>query len=282
MARWHAQRVIDFDGQVVVITGAGRGLGAAYAHLLASRGATVAVHDAGVERDGSGGDPVPAHAVRDALDRTGGRASAHVHNLARREQCEELIADVMAAHGRIDALVHNAGIVRYNGIAETPVAEYERIVSINVDAAWWLCRAVWPLMLVQQYGRIVLTTSDYALRPIDGADVAAYSVSKGAQFGLLNALAGEGQAHGVLVNAICPVAATRIFRRPVGPQELTPASVAPGVAVLASRQCPFTGRVVSAAGGAWSIQQIAASPRAELGPDASPEDVLAWAIQPTS
>jgi NAD(P)-dependent dehydrogenase (short-subunit alcohol dehydrogenase family) len=136
-------------------------------------------------------------------------------------------------------------------------------------------------MRAQAYGRIVLTTSDYGLRTIDGADVAAYSVSKGAQFGLMNALAGEGRVHGILVNAICPVAATRIFRRAVPPQELTPASVAPGVAVLASRDCPFTGHVLKAAGGAWSIHQIATLRRADLGADASPEDVLAWATQPT-
>lgn len=274
--------MINFGGQVVVVTGAGRGLGEAYAHLLAARGATVAVHDAGVERDGSGGDPGPAHGVRDSILRVGGRASAHVHNLASREHCEELIAEVVSKHARIDAVVHNAGIVRYHRIAATAAAEYHRTMAINADSAWWLCRAVWPLMLAQEYGRIVLTTSDYDLRPLDGADVAAYSVSKAAQFGLMNALAGEGQAHGILVNAICPVAATRIFRRAVAPQELTPASVAPGVAVLASRQCPVTGRVVSAAGGTSSTQQITASSQAQLGPEASPEDVLAWATQPTT
>lgn len=260
------------------MTGAGRGLGEAYAGLLAARGASVAVHDAGVQPDGTGGDAGPATAVRDAIEDAGGRASAHVHDLASREQCEALVADVMARHGRVDALVHNAGIVRYHGIADTGVDTYERTMAINADAAWWLCRAVWPVMQAQSYGRIVLTTSDYALRPIDGADVAAYSVSKGAQFGLMNALAGEGKAAGILVNAVCPVAATRIFRRAVGPGELAPASVAPGVALLASRKCPFTGRVLNARGGTWAIQQMTSAAGADLGPDASPEDVLAWAI----
>jgi NAD(P)-dependent dehydrogenase (short-subunit alcohol dehydrogenase family) len=274
--------MIDVKGQVVVVTGAGRGLGEAYARLLAARGAPVAVHDAGVDRDGGGGDPALARAVRDAVVDAGGRASVHLQNLATRQGCEELIAEALAHHGRIDALIHNAGIVRYHGIGDASVDEYDRTMAINADAAWWLCRAVWPLMQAQAYGRIVLTTSDYGLRTIDGADVAAYSVSKGAQFGLMNALAGEGVAHGILVNAICPVAATRIFRRAVQPQELTPAAVAPGVAMLASRDCPFTGHVLKAAGGTWSIQRVTTSRQADLGSDASPEDVLAWATQPAN
>jgi NAD(P)-dependent dehydrogenase (short-subunit alcohol dehydrogenase family) len=153
--------VIDLVGQVIVVTGAGRGLGEAYAQLLAARGAHVAVHDAGVDRDGSGQDPALAQAVAGGITGSGGQASVHGQNLATRRGCEELIAEVLAEHGRIDALVHNAGIVRYNGIHETPVEEYELNMAINADAAWWLCRAVWPLMREQHYGRIVLTTSDF-------------------------------------------------------------------------------------------------------------------------
>ncbi|PZG02377.1 SDR family oxidoreductase [Micromonospora deserti] len=265
-----------------MVTGAGRGLGESYARLLAARGAHVAVHDAGVDRDGSGNDPAPARAVAGAITEAGGVASVHVQNLATRRGCEDLIAEVLAEHGRIDALAHNAAIVRYHGISEAPVDEYDMTMAINADAAWWLCREVWPLMRAQRYGRIVLTTSDYGLRTIDGADVAAYSVSKASQFGLMNALAGEGRSQGILVNAICPVAATRIFRRAVQPQELTAASVAPGVAMLVSRECPFTGHVLRAAGGDWRIYQVTALRQADLGSDASPEDVLAWAVRPTA
>ncbi|WP_240638968.1 SDR family NAD(P)-dependent oxidoreductase [Micromonospora ureilytica] len=272
--------MIDLAGQVVLVTGAGRGLGESYARLLAARGAHVAVHDAGVDRDGSGNDPAPAHAVAGEITDAGRRASVHMQNLATRHGCEELIAEVLAEHGRIDALVHNAGIVRYHGISEATADEYDTTMAINAHAAWWLCSAVWPLMRTQRYGRIVLTTSDFGLRTIDGADVAAYSVSKASQFGLMNALAGEGRSHGILVNAICPVAATRIFRRTVQPQELMPASVAPGVAVLVSRKCPFTGHVLRAAGGEWRVYQVTAVRQADLGRDASPEDVLEWATHP--
>ncbi|MEH0934572.1 SDR family oxidoreductase [Micromonospora psammae] len=83
----------------------------------------------------------------------------HVQNLATRRGCEELIAEVLTEHGRIDALVHNAGIVRYHGISEATADEYDTTMAINADAAWWLCSAVWPLMRTQRYGRIVLTRS---------------------------------------------------------------------------------------------------------------------------
>lgn len=183
---------------------------------------------------------------------------------------------MLSRYGRIDAFIHSAGIVRYQRIAETTEEQWRRISAINIDAAWWLCQAVWPTMLGRRYGRIVLTTSGYGLRVIAGADVAAYAVSKAAQFGLMNALAGDGQAHGILVNAVAPVAATRIFRRPVSTDELTPDSVAPGVAMLASTDCPVTGTVLSAAGGRWAIQSWAPAEELDLGPDATPDDLLGW------
>ena len=273
-----ARPLIDLTGQVVLVTGAGRGLGAAYARLLAEHGATLAVHDAGVEPDGSGRDPRPAQEVAQALRDRGATATVHVQDLAERAGCESLIAAVLAEHDQVDAVVHNAGIVRYHRIAETPVEEYERIMAINADAAWWLCRAVWPHMVARRYGRIVLTTSGYALRAVPGADVAAYSVSKGAQSGLVNALAGEGVEHGILVNAISPVAATRIFRASVGPGELTPEAVAPGVVALVSGACPLSGTVIAAADGKWSVLQLSPRGEVQLGQHATPEDVLAWAL----
>ena len=268
---------IDFGGQVVLVTGAGRGLGAAYALLLGSHDAVVAVHDAGVGRDGTGADPGLARGVRDAVVSGGGMASAHVQDLATRSGCEDLVAEVLDTHGRIDALVHNAGIVRYLRIAETSEEEWRRTMAVNVDAAWWLCRAVWPAMVEQGYGRVVLTTSDYGLSVVPGADVAAYSVSKGAQFGLMNALAGDGQDKGILVNAVSPIAATRIFRRETAPGELTPESVASGVVMLASRDCPVTGAVLTAAGGRWGLATWEPGEEVDLGADATPDELLAWA-----
>lgn len=268
--------MIDFHDQVVLVTGAGRGLGEAYARLIASLGGAVAVHDAGVDRDGTGANPGPAQAVGVAILESGGLASVHVQDLASRSGCESLITEVLERHGRIDALIHNAGIVRYHRIGETSEDEWRRISAVNIDAAWWLCRAVWPGMTEQQYGRIVFTTSGYGLRVIPGADVAAYAVSKAAQFGLMNALAADGQPDGVLVNAVSPIAATRIFRRPTEDGELTPAAVAPGVAMLASRDCPVTGAVLTAAGGRWGMLALAATDETDLGAHATPEELLDW------
>jgi len=163
--------VITFADQVVLVTGAGRGLGASYARLLAARGATVVVHDAGVERDGSGEDPGVAAAVAESIVAGGGQAEAESQNLADRKGCTSLVASVLDRHGRVDALVHSAGIVRYHGIADTTDGDWQRMLDVNVSATWWLCQAVWPGMVTRGYGRIVLTTSGFALRAIPGADV---------------------------------------------------------------------------------------------------------------
>lgn len=266
--------MISFEDQVVVVTGAGRGLGAAYARSIASRGGTVIVHDAGVERDGTGGDPGIASGVAQDIISGGGAAEAEVQDLSTRYGCEQLISTVLARHGQIDALVLNAGIVRYHGIVDTLEEEWDRMLAVNVTAPWWLCRAVWPHMAARGYGRIVMTVSGFALRAVPGADVTAYSTGKGAQLGLMNALAAEGQSVGIRVNAVSPIAATRIFRRRTQPGELTPEAVAPGVTVLASTACPGTGHVLVAAGGTWALDAMTRTTEIDLGPDAQPEAVL--------
>lgn len=265
--------MISFENQVVIVTGAGRGLGAAYARLVADRGGLVVVHDAGVERDGTGGDPGPAVEVAESIVASGGRAEPETQNLAERDGCEEVISKALQRHGRVDALVHNAGIVRYHGIVDTPPAEWQRMLAINVEAAWWLCQAVWSSMADRQYGRIVLTTSGFALRPIPGADVTGYSVGKAAQLGLTNALSAEGQPLGIHVNAVAPVAATRIFRRTTRSGEMTAASVAPAVVFLASRDCRWTGQTLVAQDGTFAVDTMHRSDVEDLGRGARPEDV---------
>jgi NAD(P)-dependent dehydrogenase (short-subunit alcohol dehydrogenase family) len=245
--------MIRLDGHVVLVTGAGRGLGAAHARALAARGATVVVHDAGVEPDGSGGDDGPATGVAAEITAAGGDATAETQNLATREGCEALVTTVLDRHGKVDALVHSAGLVRYGGIAATSAADWTAMLAVNVEAPWWLCRAVWPGMVERSYGRIVLTVSGYGLRAFPGSDVTAYGVGKAAQLGLVNGLAGEGAGTGIRVNAISPVAATRIFRRTTQPGELSPDDVAPGVVALTAPGCRCTGVVLGASGGEWTV-----------------------------
>jgi NAD(P)-dependent dehydrogenase (short-subunit alcohol dehydrogenase family) len=266
--------VISFDGQVVLVTGAAGGLGRAYAEELAVRGATVVVHDAGVGRDGTGEDPSAADAVAVSLRMAGHTAEARSENLATKEGCDALVGGVLEVHGRLDALVHSAGIVRYGTITETSEEEWRRMLAVNVEAAWWLARAAWPAMVAARYGRIVLTVSGYGLRAYEGSDVTAYGVGKAAQFGLMNGLAGEGAELGIKVNAIEPIAATRIFRRSTSPGELRAAAVAPAAMALAARECPVSGVVVNAADGEFQVQQYPASDRRPVTSHDNPADGL--------
>lgn len=264
---------INFDHQVVLVTGAGGGLGAAYAQLFAERGARVVVHDAGVDRVGQGHDDNIARRVADTITASGGDAITATQDLSTREGCEALINQTLDECGRLDALIHSAGLVFYKGIEATTVQEWETLRQINIDAPFWLCRAVWSTMKQQEYGRIVLTLSDYGLQTYEGSDVTAYGVGKAAQYGLMNMLAGEGTANGIFVNAICPVAATRIFRRKVAPDELTPQAVAPGVVFLASSSCQFTGKVLHARDGKFALGQYKVLDSTDLTTDLTPETV---------
>lgn len=265
---------ITFENQVVLVTGAGRGLGAAYAKLFAERGATVIVNDAGVKRDGTGGDSEPALAVVEAIRKNGGTAYAEVHNLADPSSCKTLVNHIEKRFGRLDAFVHSAGLVSYKGVEETTDDEWERMLDINIQAPFWLSRAVWPIMKRQQYGRIVLTVSGYGLKTFSDSDVTAYGVGKGAQFGLMHGLAGEGGRHGIVVNAISPVAATRIFRAEVDFDDYLPERVAPGVVMLGSSHCPFTGKVLKAVNGSFSLSEMASYKKMDLGSVPTPEGVL--------
>ncbi len=244
--------MIDFTGQVTLVTGAGRGLGRAYARLLAERGATVVVHDAGVGVDGSGGDRSVADTVAGEIRAAGGTADAAYEDLGDRAGCRALVDGTLARFGRLDALVHSAGLVIRAPIEEIDEERWRRSQAVNVDAAFWLLQAVLPGMLERRYGRVVLTTSGYGLGPSDDfADLVAYCSAKAAQYGLVNGVAWAA-ADGVLVNTVAPVAATRIYSRSVEPDELTPEQAAPGVVFLASPACDVSGVVLRAEGGRFA------------------------------
>lgn len=270
--------LIRFDNRVVLVTGAGRGLGRAYALALAGRGAHVIVHDAGVERDGSGGDPSVASGVVEEITSLGGDATAAYQNLERREACRELVAQAVDEQGRLDAVVLNAGIVRYDGLEATTPETWRRILRIQLEASLWISQAALPVLKARSYGRFVLTVSGHGLQRT-GDPLAAYAVAKAGTFGLMNVLADEGEERGILANAISPVAATRMYRRKVAEGELLPGHAAPAVVYLASEACSVSGVVLGAAGGRFSVGSYVVSRRTELGPEPATPEAVAEALQ---
>lgn len=265
---------IRFDGQVVVITGAGRGLGAAYARLIAARGGSVVVHDAGVAGDGSGFDPSIADAVVAEIAAAGGQAAACYDNLEDEAAGAAIVAFAVARFGRLDALIHNAGLVVFADLEQSDPALWRRMLAIGVDAPFHLARAAVPYMRRQGYGRIVLTTSGRAMRVEDCVPgLIAYSTAKMAQVGLMVGLAAELEGSGIEVNAISPVAATRVLRRQA--PELLPELVAPAVAFLASSACDRSGVVVDAAGGRFAAGFWQHGEPIDLGPAPVPPEEFA-------
>ncbi|MFN2471627.1 MAG: SDR family NAD(P)-dependent oxidoreductase [Gaiellaceae bacterium] len=270
---------IRFDGQVVLVTGSGRGLGAAYATAFAARGASVVVHDAGVEPDGSGSDHELADTVVEEIVRAGGTAAAAYENLESEHACRRLVEFAMERFGRLDAVIHNAGLVIWEEL-EDAHQSWERMRRVHVDAPFHVTRAAWPVMKEQAYGRFVFTTSGRAMamdrtRP----GLAAYAVGKMAQFGLMIVVAAEGAPHGIRANAVAPAAATRVLRRPVVPGELEPEQVTPGVVFLASDQRGFSGKVLEAAGGEFDVAAWSSSEEVDFGREPVEPDVIAerWA-----
>ena len=267
--------VIRFDGQVAIVTGSGRGLGAAYARLLAERRASIVVHDAGVALDGTGFDPSVADAVVHEITATGGTAVPCYENIESREGCQRLVEVALSHFGRLDILINNAGWITFTPLEDMAPVLFERIINIQIAAPFWLSQAAFPVMRRQHYGRVIFTTSGRAMFMEDAlAELTGYAIGKMAQLGLMNALAVAGEPYGMRVNAISPVAATRMFQSATAPQELRPEQVAPGVAFLASSQCDFSGVILLAGNGHFSVVQWQRSDGVDFGEMVATPEVI--------
>ena len=241
---------LRFDGRVAVITGAGRGLGRAYALLLASRGAKVVVNDTGTSRHGEGGDTAPAQQVVDEIQQAGGDAVAVTDSVATPEGAQAIIDAAIRQFGRLDILIQNAGINRPAPLRQMSWEQFSATLGVHLHGAFHVVRAALPLMCDAGYGRVVMTSSIAGL--YSQKNLAGYAVSKAGLIGLSNTVALEGAEFGVTCNAIVPAAITRLsdgIDTSSFPATMVPEEVAPTVAWLVHENCKSTGEIFVALAG---------------------------------
>lgn len=247
-----------FDGRVAVITGAGSnpGLGRSYALLLASRGAKVLVNDLGVGPDGRGQIGRGVEAVVREIRAAGGDAIGDAHSVAERESALAIVDRALEIWGRVDIVINNAGIAPFARFDEITDRDIERVIGVHLMGHIWMCRAAWPHMAEQGYGRLVNVSSGVAFLGMPTQSI--YTAAKLGIVGLTRTLAHEGAARGIKANVIAPNADTTALRTMLAPgfteslqaQGKTPEVVAPVAAWLAHEDCTITGKVIEAAGGA--------------------------------
>ncbi|MCF5142800.1 SDR family NAD(P)-dependent oxidoreductase [Pseudomonas sp. PA-6-1D] len=255
---------MDFTGKTAIITGGARGLGLSYARALAQGGARVVISDIGANKVGVGTDASVVHAAAAALQAEGLAVLGHGGDLSTDEGCRQLISFTIEAYGQLDILIHNAGWVGYQNIADLDAAFLQRTMDINLYAPLWLCKHAWPHLLRSAAPRIILTTSDRAMYvEYEQTGLVAYSAGKMAQLGIMNALSHEGAEAGINVNAISPVAKTRMWGVTDEPDELKPEWVTPGVVFLASGQCQDTGYILRASNGQFTATRFTENPGVE-------------------
>jgi NAD(P)-dependent dehydrogenase (short-subunit alcohol dehydrogenase family) len=257
---------LRFDGRVVIVTGAGRGVGRSHALLLAAKGARVVVADYGVGIDGAGSSPGPAEDVVRDIREAGGEAVACYASVAE-ERAASIVNTAIDAFGRLDAVINNAGIHDPGTFDELTVAQFHAMFAVHFFGTLFVTKAAWPHFVKAGYGRVVNTVSEAMLGGIP--ELTSYGAAKGAVFGLTRNLATEGLTHGIRVNAVAPRAYTRMSASHSDalseylsmPKELMdqinasmpPEMCAPAAAFLAHESCPLNGEILQIGMGGVSL-----------------------------
>jgi NAD(P)-dependent dehydrogenase (short-subunit alcohol dehydrogenase family) len=267
---------ISFKDKVVIVTGAGAGLGRSHALEFAKRGAKVVVNDLGGKVDGTGGGSEAANKVVEEIKAAGGEAIANGASVSDRAGAESIVNDAINKWGRVDVLINNAGILRDKSFTKMELADFELVVSVHLLGSVYVTKAAWPHMLNQKYGRIVLTTSSSGLYGNFGQS--NYGAAKLGLVGLMNTLKLEGQKSDIRINTVAPVAATRMTENLGIPEEvlkqLKPELISSAVVYLASQDAP-TGTIIEAGAGYFAKVQLVESKGVKLGQDATADDFAA-------
>ena len=247
---------IRFDGKVAIVTGAGGGLGRQHALELGRRGAKVVVNDLGGSMDGAGGSSAAAEAVVAEIKAAGGEAIANGSSVTDDAGVALMVKHAMDAWGRIDILIANAGILRDKSFSKMELADFELVLNVHLMGTVKPTKAVWEIMREQNYGRIVVTTSSSGMYGNFGQS--NYGAAKLGIIGFMNTIKLEGQKNNIHINAISPVAATRMTENLMPPailEKLKPEYVTPGVVYLASEEAP-TGVILTAGAGAFAMTRL--------------------------
>jgi NAD(P)-dependent dehydrogenase (short-subunit alcohol dehydrogenase family) len=240
---------LGFDGRVAIVTGAGGGLGREHAMLLASRGALVVVNDVGATVGGEGSAEGPAARTAREIEELGGVAVADTSTVATPEGGAAIVATAVDAFGRVDIVVNNAGILRDKAFHNLTPDLLDPVLDVHLKGSFWVTRPAWALMREQGYGRVVCTSSSSGI--LGNFGQANYGAAKAGLVGLVRVLALEGARHNIRVNAIAPIASTRMTEDLLGAfgERLHPRLVSPVVAWLCHEDCAVSGEVYAVGGG---------------------------------
>lgn len=267
---------IRFDGRVAVITGAGNGLGRSHALFLASRGAKVVVNDLGGSVAGTGGSSAAADGVVAEIRAAGGEAVANYDSVATEEGGRNIIQTAGDAFGTVDILINNAGNVRDKSFAKMDLEDFRSLMDVHLMGAVYCTHAAWPIMREKSFGRIVMTTSAAGLYGNHGHT--NYGAAKMALVGFMNALKEEGRRYNIAVNAIAPIAATRMSQEAMT-QEFVhvtqPEFVTAMVAWLCAPENDASGHIIEGGAGYYAKVEVREAVGALFGTDRvpSPEQI---------